>query len=312
MTANTDSTQFITVRIGTLRGDESVGFDIYIRVGERYLHYIRKSDPFDQSRIDSLKTKKVQKLFIPAECETAYLEYLDAGLGKIQDSNASVATKATIAQTTMVNLAENAERAIGSETGFKAMEKQSAKVSEFLAKESEAAKKVLQDSGFAHDDFQHASNVNTLCMMLAGRAGIKDPEERKNLSMAALLHDIGKQGLTLPQVAREKLDIEALKVYKSHCAAAVEKLSNKPYVNPTILTLIMNHEEVGEGAGFPDKKRIQSLPLVQQVLNLCNEYDRVCTVNKTPPLEAMKQFYLEKLGLFPLPLIEALRETLKL
>jgi response regulator RpfG family c-di-GMP phosphodiesterase len=312
MTATPEGKQFITVRIGTLRGDESVGFDIYIRVGERYLHYIRKSDPFDQSRIDSLKTKKVQKLFIPSECESAYLEYLDAGLGKIQDSNASVETKATIAQTTMVNLAENAERAINSESGFKAMEKQSAKVSEFLAKETETAKKVLQDSGFAHDDFQHASNVNTLCMMLAGRAGLKDPNERQNLSMAALLHDIGKQGLNLPQIPREQLDAETLKVYKSHCTAAVEKLSNKPYVNPAILTLIMNHEEVGEGAGFPEKKRIQILPLSQQILNLCNEYDRVCTMNKTPPLEAMKQFYLEKLGLFPLPLIEALRETLKL
>jgi HD-GYP domain-containing protein (c-di-GMP phosphodiesterase class II) len=303
---------YIPIRLGTLRPWQAVNFDVFIKISDRHIHYIKKSDPFDGDRITSLKTKGVKKLFIPIESETDYLTYLDAGLDQLKDSKVTLADRADIARDSVMTSAENAAKNIQTETGFLQSEGQIGKILDFLTSENGAIKQILSTSGVAADVFHHTTHVVTLSLSLASKVGIYDSKILMNLGMAALLHDIGKEGIDLDNsIPRENMTPDQLKIYQKHPEAALMKTQDKPYINGKILELIMNHEEIGEGNGFPKKKRLKTLSVAQQVLNLCNEYDRVCTVNKVPPLEAIKQFYLDKMGLFELSHLTKLQEIIK-
>lgn len=303
---------YIPIRLGTLRPWQAVNFDVFIKISDRHIHYIKKADPFDGDRIISLKTKGVKKLFIPVESETDYLAYLDAGLDQLKDTKVTLADRADIARDSVMTSAENASKNIQTESGFRQTEGQIHKILDFLTSENGAMKQILSTSGVAADVFHHTTHVVTLSLSLAGKLGVVDPKTLLNLGMGALLHDIGKEGLDLDNaLPRESMNPDQLKTYMRHPEAALMKAQNKPYINSQVLELILNHEEIGEGNGFPGKKRLKTLSQSQQILNLCNEYDRVCTVNKVPPLEAIKQFYLDKMGLFELSHLTKLQEIIK-
>lgn len=298
--------EFIPVRIGTLRPWQPVTFDVFIKIGERHVHYIKREDPFDGDRIASLKAKGVKKLFVPKDAEDHYLAYLDAGLVQLSDSKLSMNDRADIARDAITTTAENAAEKIQTEAGYRATEGQVSKVLDFLVSEQGAMRQMLSSSGFATDVSQHAANVASLSVKLASSQGLPS-SDLLTIGVAALIHDIGKESLGLDMtIPREQLTPEQKIIYQKHPEAATGKLVDKPYISKQILELVLNHEEIGDGAGFPNKKRINTLSKTQQILNLCNEYDRMCTVNKVSPMDAMKQFYIDKLGLFDMALLKAL------
>ncbi|MDR3606921.1 MAG: HD domain-containing protein [Oligoflexia bacterium] len=302
---------FIPVRINTLRPGHAVNFDVFIKIGERYIHYIRKTDPFDGDRIKSLKTKGVSKLYIPREGEVDYLKYLDEGLGELKNVKIDIRERSLFAQDSLITAAENAQASIASTETYRQSEQRILSVAEFLYGEKNALHEMLS-SGVAKDIYEHSSHVSTLALKLASKVGITAEKDLKPLGMAALLHDIGKEGSGLdPLLPREKLDPEQLKVYRGHPERAVTMIQDKAHIGGEVVEMILNHEEIGAGVGFPGKKHLARLSLSQQVLNLCNEYDRMCNVNGTSPLEAIKQFRFDKIGLFDLKLIDQLAAILK-
>ena len=303
---------YLPIHLGTLRGGDIISFDIYIMLGSRHVHYIRKSDPFDSDRIENLRKKRVKKLYIPEEDEPHYLSYLDSGLDKAQDASISVENRSELISGALTTDAENAERAVQTEAGYRRTENRVAKVIDFFTSQASAMKNVLSAAGCAQDVFQHSANVVSLSLGLAGALGIKDPKALTDLGIAGLLHDIGlgKLGLT-PQAEIDKLPVDVLTQYKQHPETGAMSLSDKPYVTPGVIELIKNHEEAGEGAGYPGKKRLNTLPLQQQVFNLCNAYDRFCTSKNIAPTEGMQAFFQARIGHFDLNHLKLLVSSLK-
>jgi HD-GYP domain-containing protein (c-di-GMP phosphodiesterase class II) len=237
---------------------------------------------------------------------------MDSGLDDLKKANVTTEEKGQIAQSTLTDIAENSKKSLESEVNYKATEQRVNKVMDFLLGEKGAIKNVLGNSGVALDTYMHSANVATLSLSLAPRFDIKDSNALLELGMAALMHDIGLEGLDLNfDTPPEQYTPEQLTLYQTHTRKGAEKAADKPFVNPKVVDLIMNHHEVGEGLGFPNKKRLATLPMSQQVLNLCNSYDESCTVYNLSPLEAMKQFYVDKMGLFDLKMVDVLKEILK-
>lgn len=303
---------YLPVRIGTLRPGDIVNFDIFILIAEKYVHYIRTADPFDPDRIERLRTKGVKKLYIPDDSEAAYLAYLDAGLNSLKDASISVQDKSALVSSAMVTEAENAIHNVQTETGYRKTEDRIGKVIDFLTSESGALKNILTQTGTSMDNFQHAANVTSMAVGMAQKLGISQTRDLLDIGVASLLHDsaLAKLGFNA-DVKLDKLPIEDLKKYQEHPVAAAHLLAGKPYINKNVLELIANHEEIGESAGFPNKKRLSILPPTQQVLNLCDNFDHYASTKGLPPLEAIKTYMSDKIGLFNLDHIKVLTGVLK-
>jgi len=245
---------------------------------------------------------------MPAD-EAVYLSYLDAGLGELSSSVSSLkgAQKAELAHGALVSVASNAGAILDSPQEYVASEVRVGKVVQFLRQEQGVLREMLGASGFALDDTQHAANVASIALGLAASQGIQDVKELTELGLAALLHDLGREGMNLPVgVKPSELTLEQRKAYEEHPRIGAEKIAEKAHLPRSLVDLVLNHEERGQGAGFPGKKRLASLSLRQQILNLADEYDHLCSQDQLQPLEAVKVFLTSKVGYFELSLIQAL------
>lgn len=305
--------KYVSVRLSTIRSEEPLKFDLFVYVDARYLHYIRSSDVLERDRLTSLKKRGVKKLFIPEDQEAAYLEFLNRGLTELNSrKDLSSSEKGEVAAGAMMDAAEDAAKNLETEKGFKQTEDRLEKIMEFIQSEKLGMHGMLKSSGASESLAQHSSNVTTLALGLAPRMGLKDPKEILSLGVAALYHDLGEEKFSFPFLKpRKDLSVEELKTYHEHPLQAATLVSTKPYVDKTVTELIKNHEELGEGAGFPEKKILSRLPLSQRLLNLANEYDRMCMIEKIPPLQAVKKFFLEKMGLFELETIQQLQQIIQ-
>ena len=58
MTTPADATHYISFSVSTLRGDQKIDFNAYVRINEKYVLYVRRGDSFEGSRLLKLKEKK--------------------------------------------------------------------------------------------------------------------------------------------------------------------------------------------------------------------------------------------------------------
>lgn len=290
---------YIPVRLKTIRPDSQIHFDLYIKIGEKFVHYIRNNDSIEKPRMDNLKSKKVRKLFIPFDQEDNYLSYLDAGLDQLSSDNLSLDEKAELTHDSLVTAAENAEKTFETEKGFQQTQDRFEKITDFLMSDSGAIKKIMEAAGTSLDNHQHAATTSSLALGLATATGFLSANEMFELGIAALVHDIGKNDLPFdPMTPSAELSGENLKLYRAHAQKGADMLAGKPFISPRILGMIADHEEVGNGQGFPNKKNLAKLKLPYQILNLCNNFDQYCFQNKLDHKAGLPAFKMERGEMF--------------
>jgi HD-GYP domain-containing protein (c-di-GMP phosphodiesterase class II) len=132
------------------------------------------------------------------------------------------------------------------------------------------------------------------------------------MGMTCLLHDIGYTKLDFnPRVPRSELSAEQWQRYTEHPIAGAQLLADKPYITKGILEMIADHEEIGDAQGFPQKKRLATLSLPQQIINLANDFDRLSLIRKQTHSEIAKTFLQDRIGYFDLNHIKFLISLLK-
>lgn len=183
----------IPVRLGTLRIGTPVTFDLFIKVGDRFLHYLRTQDEIDAELLGNLKRKGVKKLFIDETSEPQYLSYLESGLNQLgADSSLSKDEKAALAKDSLTSDSENALKNIATEQGYRSTENRVQKVVDFLLSDKGAVNAILSTSGVSSDAFVHSANVATMSLGLASLLGLTSSQSQTELGLAALLHDMEK------------------------------------------------------------------------------------------------------------------------
>ncbi|MEH3087012.1 MAG: DUF3391 domain-containing protein [Xylophilus ampelinus] len=123
---------------------------------------------------------------------------------------------------------------------------------------------------------QHPLNVLVIALLL-GRALGMPHDEILDLGQAALLHDIGKQGL--PDRVRHPTDgfmMYEHRLYQSHVQLGVEA-AGRMGLPRRVVEAIAQHHEMVDGSGFPLKLRGEDrLQLAGKVIALVNRYDNLC------------------------------------
>lgn len=116
---------------------------------------------------------------------------------------------------------------------------------------------------------QHASRASQAAALLAQTLV---PEDRENLRLAALLHDIGM--LTIPAAILNKttdLSREEWALIQQHPATGAAWLTQVPALQK-IVPLVRHHHERFDGKGYPDGLRGENIPLLARVLALTDAY----------------------------------------
>ncbi|MFM2448017.1 MAG: hypothetical protein RIS44_467 [Pseudomonadota bacterium] len=154
----------------------------------------------------------------------------------------------------------------------------------------------------------HAVSVSLLSLLL-GRALGWSEADLMDLGVGALTHDIGK--LKIPERVRarqEHFSPADLAHYQDHVAHGVQ-LGRSMGLSAAALTVIAQHHETMDGAGFPSRTSADRLSLAARLVAIVNRYDNLCNPHMPShaltPHEAMALMYAQGQAKFDTGMLNA-------
>lgn len=303
---------YVSVRTSTIRPGAKLLFDVYVLYKDNYVKYREVQQLFEEKTFDRFKLKKIKKLFIPAAQEPAYLKYLDEALDQLQAKDTAVESRAELAQDTLRQESDNIGKTLESEEAYRDSESRIHKVVDFMLNEPTALAGMLSSAGLSVDDSAHGSTVSSLSLALGTFSKFVNREELTDLAVAGLLHDGALKELGFDaKTELANLGKEDKVKFKKHPAMAAEKVAGKKFITARVLRIIQDHEEFGEGLGFPEKKRFAKLQVDSQIFNICDALDHFCIKQGKTAAECIDAFVAEKGEQYDLELSGMLEQQIK-
>lgn len=302
---------YTSIRISVLRGDQKIGFDAFVQIGEKHILYCRKGDSFEGERLARLKAKKLKKLFIREDDEQAYRDYMAKNIEQAYDknSNVSIENRAHIVQGLQQSATEAVFENPEDKAAYDAAKEGSQKFIDFLAAEDKAVKSMLALDNADQSLSHHGVTVAALAVEIAKATGYKDEKNFPLMALGGLLHDIGHyvsgQNISRPLA---EFSAEDLTVYKAHPSDGVKKIKDLKHMDLHVTQIIMQHEECINGSGFPEGMSENKMNPLAVFVQSANMFDRLVTFERVPKAEAVKRLISpEFLGRFPLAHLNALK-----
>ncbi len=126
--------------------------------------------------------------------------------------------------------------------------------------------------------YGHSMRVMHYSRLIAAALDL-DSDDRENLKVASMLHDIGKIGTSDFILGKPgPLSTEEMAAVKSHPLKGVEIL--KPLTRSfsqfeRILPAILHHHESYDGSGYPDGLSGDRIPLLARIISVADTYDAI-------------------------------------
>ena len=144
----------------------------------------------------------------------------------------------------------------------------------------------------------HSARVASYSRMIARMAG-KDEKECEEIYYAALLHDIGKIGVSDEIINKKgKLTPEEYEAIKQHTVIGKQILSS--IVEFPHLSIGANHHhERFDGRGYPDKLKGSDIPELARIIAVADAYDAMTSKRsyRDPlPQATVRQIFIEEMG----------------
>lgn len=305
--------EYLPFRVSTLRGDQKIDFNAYVKVNDKMVLYVRKGDSFEGTRLTRLKEKKLKKMFLKAEDEPTYLKYLERNIEMAYDKNSgkTIENRSEIIQGQQQSNAEEVFEDADNVEAYKSTRDAAEKFVNFLQSEDQAFASMMSISNVDSNIAHHGVTVSTLATMLAKQLNITDPKLTHMIALGSLLHDFDHfhNGLNISRPISSFTPEELVK-YKNHPRAGAEAVKEKKHFDPTVIKIIMQHEEIIDGSGFPLGLREKDLEPAVILVGVCNALDRIITFEGTDKKAAHKKLMISKVGAYPLGYLKALGEVM--
>ena len=304
---------YVSIRVSTLRGDQKIDFNAYIKINEKMILYLRQGDSFEGERLKRLKDKKLRKMYILTDEENLYRTYLQKNIDMAYDNNSGkdIQTRSEVIQGAQQSNAEEVFENPESAESYNYAKDAAGKYVNFIMSNAQAMSTVMNmensDKSIAH----HGVTVSTLAIALAQKLGITDSKKTQLLTLGSLLHDYGHHNspLNLNQEVA-KMNPTDLAMWKKHPSEGAGKVQDKKHFDQTVINIIAQHEETINGMG-PLGLREKELDPLAIIVASANALDRLVTFEGVPKNEAAKKMMLEQVGKHPLQHIQFLSEIMK-
>ncbi len=305
--------EYVSIRVSTLRGDQKINFNVFVKINDKHILYLRQGDSFEGVRLKRLKEKKLKKMYISAEDEPGYLDYMKKNIEMAYDnkSGKSIETRGEIIQgqqqSNVDQVFENPENVqVYNDT------KQSAnQYVDFLMRESKAVATVLNIENIDKSKSHHGVSVATLSVALAEKLKV-DPKIVQMMALGALLHDLGHSTANLDTSKPvTQMNADELKLFREHPKLGAQIAQDKKHFDQLVVRIINEHEELLDGTGFPAALKENQIDPMSQIVASCNAFDRLVTFENIPRAEVAKKMIIERVGQYPLNHLQGIAEIIK-
>ena len=128
-----------------------------------------------------------------------------------------------------------------------------------------------------HYTYGHSRKVNTYAVALAEAISLS-PDEVSKISTAALLHDIGKIGISDRILNKKgKLTDDEWEAIKSHPRLGANIVGNIPGLVPCVSGILYHHER-WDGTGYPEGLEGEAIPMDARILAIADAFAAMTSV----------------------------------
>jgi len=149
-----------------------------------------------------------------------------------------------------------------------------------------------------YDDhtFCHSNNVSILANVFGQWLKMSEAEI-KQLTIAALFHDIGKLDVPKEIINKPgKLDPSEFSVVKAHTVQGYERLKSQNLSHEAQMVALMHHERI-DGSGYPYGLTEDKIHKFAKIVAICDIYDAMCSKrsykDKRCPFSVIRKFEAE-------------------
>ncbi len=315
--AESEEVNFLPVRSTTLVVNKEVPFSVHQKRDDIYEEFFEKNILITEEVKKSLKEKKIRKLFIKEMDETLYQDYLDSILEKVlTQTEGNAEDKASALADHALFKLKKVYKNLDKE-GMKEISKVTENISKFLESTGEEGLDGLLKVSMGDNVQKHALNVSALSTKMVETIFLmaKDKEKKKLIqglvgqidnkketfeiiSIASLLHDIGKEGL----------EGKGLENHPEEGAKKITDISESS-IHKKVAEIIVQHEEFCDGSGYPNKIKKAQMSIFSQIVSLINFFDGLVS-EEGKSMEKALEKVTENEKKFNKYLIEALKEML--
>jgi len=195
-----------------------------------------------------------------------------------------------------------------------------------LEKSVEDLLKIVSDSsGLLHisglkafDDYtyHHSLSVSILAMA-TGRVLGMDKKMLFNLGRCAMLHDIGKQSISLDILNKKgKLTDDEFEIVKTHSVLGAENLKRNQVGDEELWNGVLHHHEKLNGTGYPHQLKGDAIPIFSKIISVADVYDAITSYrsyrNPMLPSEAYHVIYKDIGTVFDYDVVKAFFSNLEM
>lgn len=118
----------------------------------------------------------------------------------------------------------------------------------------------------------HSERVAEYAQAIAGRMGLPQSDVQV-LERAALLHDVGKIGISLDTlVSPDKLSEDEMRAIRRHPGLGADLVTDVDFLHD-IVDVVRCHHERCDGGGYPDGILGEDIPLLARILAAADSFD---------------------------------------
>jgi putative nucleotidyltransferase with HDIG domain len=122
----------------------------------------------------------------------------------------------------------------------------------------------------------HTERVASYAVAIANKLRMSEPERRR-ITFGALLHDIGKLGVTENIIFKEgNLDSSEWEVLRSHPEIGARVVARMEFLTGTV-DIVRHHHESWNGTGYPDGLEAEKIPLGARIVAVADSFDAMTT-----------------------------------
>lgn len=123
-----------------------------------------------------------------------------------------------------------------------------------------------------NDTEAHVRRTQELGARLGRRLGLTE-DQRSNLDLLCILHDIGKVGIPLEILNKPGMLTDAeWEMLKTHTTKGYEIAMASQELR-CIADMVLHHHERWDGKGYPDRLSKEAIPLLSRIISVVDSYD---------------------------------------